>query len=182
MDQQQTRNEYLDRVLVGGREKRRVVIADHDPAWAQRYEQERDRIRAAVGSDALAIDHIGSTAVPGLAAKPIVDVLLTVAGGPNESALREPMEGAGYVLRVREPGHLMFRTPARDVQVHVLANGDPAIERHLRFRDSLRGSSKTRAAYERIKRELAAHDWQDVNDYADAKTPFIERVLAARDG
>ena len=182
MDDRETRNAYLDRVLVGGREKPRIVIADHDPAWTRRFEHERDQLRAALGTHALAIDHIGSTSVPGLAAKPIVDMLLTVAEGPDEALLREPMERAGYLLRVREANHLMFRTPVRDVQVHVLCSGDPEIERYLRFRDRLRSSPDDRAAYERLKRELAAQVWVDVNHYADAKTPFIERVLGGGDG
>src|SRR5829696_5784114 len=102
----------LDAVLIGGRERRRVVIADYDPAWPQRFEVERERIAAALGDRALRIEHIGSTSVPGLAAKPIVDMLVEVAT-LDEAALAPPLQDAGYVLRVREEGHLMFRTPAR---------------------------------------------------------------------
>ncbi len=172
------RDEYLDRVLVGGRERRRIVIADYDPAWPVRFDAERARVASALGDRALTIEHIGSTSVPGLSAKPIIDLLATVVDPDDEAPLREPLERAGYELRVREPGHRMFRTPAKDVHVHVLADGDPEVQRHLVFRDRLRGSAAQRDAYERLKRELARWEWNDMNDYADAKGPFIEAVLA----
>lgn len=171
------RDEYLDRVLVGGRERRRIVIADYDPAWPTRFAAERDRIGGALGDRALRIEHIGSTSVPGLAAKPVIDVLVAVADPDDEAPFRQPLEQAGYELRVREPGHRMFRTPARDVHVHVWASDDSEVERHLAFRDRLRASAAHREGYERLKRELSRQQWDDTNDYADAKTPFIEAVL-----
>ena len=170
-------DDHLDRVGVGGRERREIVIAAYDPAWPARFEAERDRVARALGDHALTIEHIGSTSVPGLGAKPIIDVLVAVADPDDEAAFREPLERAGYELRVRETGHRMFRTPAKDVHVHVWADGDPEVDRHLAFRDRLRGSSADRAAYERLKRELAGRRWDDMNEYADAKGPFIEEVL-----
>jgi GrpB-like predicted nucleotidyltransferase (UPF0157 family) len=171
------RDAYLDSVLVGGREKRRILIADYDPAWPAGFEAQRERIARALGDQALRIEHIGSTSVPGLAAKPIVDVLVAVTDPDDEVAFREPLERAGYELRVREPGHRMFRTPARDVHVHLWADGGPDVERHIVFRDRLRASAAQREAYERLKRELAGIDWNDMNDYADAKGPFIDGVV-----
>lgn len=176
------RDEYLDSVLIGGREPREIVIADYDIGWPVRFAAERERIAGALGGKAVAIEHIGSTAVPGLGAKPVIDVLVTVADADDEDAFRAPMEQVGYVLRVREPGHKMFRTPARDVHVHVLTHDGPDVERHLRFRDRLRESPAQREAYERLKRELAERDYNDMNEYADAKGPFIERVLGEDDG
>ena len=164
---------YLDRVLVGGRERRDVVIAAYDPAWPLRFEAERSRIAAALGDRALRIEHIGSTSVPGLAAKPIVDILVEVA-----SLEGVDLEPAGYVLRVREEGHRMFRTPELDVHVHVWPAGSPNIASDLAFRDRLRVSPEDRAAYEALKRELAARDWPDMNHYADAKGPLIREILA----
>jgi GrpB-like predicted nucleotidyltransferase (UPF0157 family) len=172
------RNAYLDRVLVGGREKREIVIVDYAPAWAGRFEVERERIERALGAAALSIEHIGSTAVPGLAAKPIIDVLVTVED-PDDPGLVPPLEAAGYELRVREPGHRMFRTPARDVHVHVWAETDPEVGRYLAFRDQLRRSQADRAAYEQLKRALAVRDWNDMNEYADAKGELIAAILAA---
>lgn len=162
--------------LIGGRERREIAIADYDPVWPGRFERERDRIAAALGERALRIEHVGSTAVPGLGAKPIVDVLVAVAE-PEDVSLAAALEGAGYELRVREPGHRMFRTPARDVHVHLWAQSDPEIARTLRLRDRLRADAADRAAYERLKRDLASREWRDMNEYAEAKSPLIEEIL-----
>lgn len=167
-----------DKALMGGREKRQIVIIDYDPRWAGRYELERGRVRRALGASALRIEHIGSTAVPGLAAKPIIDLLVTVADPENESMSVAVLEAVGYELRVREPPrHWMLRTPERDVHVHVWGDDDPEVMRHLKFRDRLRRSSEDRDSYERLKRELAAREWTDMNEYADAKTTLIEEIL-----
>lgn len=171
-------DDYLDSVLIGGRERVTITIADYDPAWAVRFARERDRIAAALSDGvAVRIEHIGSTAVAGLAAKPIVDILVTVAD-PNDAVVTTALEDAGYQLRVREPGHRMFRTPQRDVHVHVWADNDPEVDRYLRLRDRLRESPEDRAAYERLKRDLAARgDWEDMNHYAQAKSELIETLI-----
>lgn len=176
------RDAYLDQVLVGGRERRRIVIIDYDPAWPARFELERDRVRRALGPVALRIEHIGSTAVPGLGAKPIVDLLVVVEDPDDDATLVPPMEAAGYELRVREPAHRMFRTPERDVHVHFWRNGTPDVERQLRFRDRLRESAEDRRAYEQLKRELASREWADMNHYADAKGELIDAILAGAPG
>ena len=169
---------YLDRVLIGGRERRDIVIADYDPQWPRRFDAERERIGSALGGIARRIEHIGSTSVPGLAAKPIVDVLVAVSDVSDESSYGPALERAGYELRVREPEHRMYRTPERDVQVHVWNDGDPEINRYLVFRDRLRASPDDRNEYERLKRSLAQREWSDVNHYADAKGPLIKSILA----
>jgi GrpB-like predicted nucleotidyltransferase (UPF0157 family) len=168
----------LDRVLVGGRERRSIVIAEPDPGWPQRFAEERERIRAALGDVARRIEHVGSTSVPGLAAKPIVDVLVTVDDVEDEAASVAPLERAGYELRVREPGHRMLRTRDVSVHVHVLAVADPEAERMTAFRDRLRADAADRAAYEQLKRRLARRDWADVNHYARAKGSLVEAILA----
>ncbi len=167
--------------LIGGREHREIVIVDYDPSWPVRFELEQERLASALGPLALAIEHVGSTAVPGLAAKAIVDLLITVSD-PGEESLRGPLEAAGYELRVREPAHRMFRTPERDVHVHLWAAHDPEVERLLRFRDRLRASPADRVAYEQLKRELARRRWPDMNAYADAKGPLIESILSRAEG
>ena len=172
---------YLDTVLIGGREKRAIVIVDYDPAWTARFVVERDRVQRALGAKARRIEHIGSTAVPSLAAKPIIDLLVTVADPDDEGIVVPALESAGYELRVRERGHRMFRTPARDVHVHIWRDSDPEVTRQLSFRDRLRRSPEDRLAYQQLKRDLATRDWTDMNDYADAKGPFIEEILAAID-
>lgn len=169
---------YLDTVLIGGRERAAIVICDYDPAWAARFLAERSLISSALGDVALAIEHIGSTAVPGLAAKPIVDVLVTVTDPDDEAAFEPALSECEYQLRVREPGHRMFRTPEHDVHIHVWADSDPEVERYLSFRDRLRASNEDRAAYERLKRELATKAWSDMNHYAEAKGSLIEEILS----
>ncbi len=170
-------DEVLDQVLIGGREQRTIVIADYDPEWPRRYQTERGRIRRALGPVALRVEHIGSTSVPGLAAKPIIDILVTVSDPDDEGVLVAALEPAGYELRVRETGHRMFRTPERDVHVHVWRDSDPEVARYLRFRDHLRASPSDRTAYEELKRDLARREWRDMNYYAEAKTEVIQAIL-----
>jgi GrpB-like predicted nucleotidyltransferase (UPF0157 family) len=178
VDPDAERAAYLDSVLVGGREQVAIVVVDPDPAWPDRFAAVRDRIRAALGGRALDVQHIGSTAVPGLAAKPIVDVLLTVADVADESSYAGPLEAAGFPLRVREEGHRMFRTPQRDVHVHVYEPDAPAVDAYLDLRDRLRESAADRELYAATKRELARREWADMNDYADAKSAVIAEILA----
>jgi GrpB-like predicted nucleotidyltransferase (UPF0157 family) len=167
----------LDRILVGGREGGLVRLVPSRAEWPERFARERARIAAALDRKAELIEHIGSTSVPGLDAKPIVDILVAVAA-PDDPAVCAALEGAGYVLRVDEGAeHRMFRTPERDVHVHLWVAGSPDVTRHLEFRDRLRSSDADRDAYARLKRRLAEREWDDVNDYADAKGPLIGEIL-----
>jgi GrpB-like predicted nucleotidyltransferase (UPF0157 family) len=176
---------YMETVTVGSLEHLPVVIRDYDPAWPGRFRAEAQRIRTALGDRALQVEHIGSTAVPGLAAKPIVDVLVVLNDPADEASYVPALEASGYELRVREPAfwqHRMLRTPARDVHVHVLPPESPEIERHLLFRDRLRDDAAERELYESAKRSLAARDWPTLQHYAEAKTAVIEGIIArARD-
>jgi GrpB-like predicted nucleotidyltransferase (UPF0157 family) len=162
--------------LVGGVEKSALVLRDHDPTWAETYAQHERRIRSVLGAAAVQVEHIGSTSVPGLAAKPIIDVLVTVEDITAEEDYLDQLVGAGYELRVREPGHRLVRTPARDAHVHVLQVGDPAAADYLLFRDRLRSDPEDRREYERTKRALIEQDWPDMNAYADAKTDVITGI------
>ncbi len=163
--------------LVGGAEVLEVGLHDHDDRWASTFLDHRRRILAALpGAD---VQHIGSTSVPGLAAKPIVDIVVTVDDITAEEDYLDALLAAGYELRVREPGHRLVRTPARDVHVHVYERGDPAVDDYLLLRDHLRSDADDRARYESTKRTLLSRRWDDMNDYADAKTDVIG-VLKAR--
>jgi len=164
-------------MLIGPPDRGEVVLVDHDPAWAIRFEDERKRIDSAIGAVAKRIEHIGSTAIPQLAAKPVVGILVTVDDVENEGAYRPPLERAGYALRVREPGHRMFRTQGRDVHVHVWQAGSDEERRHLLFRDWLRQHRDDRTWYEQTKRGLAARQWADRNQYAEAKSAVIDAIL-----
>ena len=173
--------ERIREVLLGEIESPTIVVVDYDPAWAERFRQEETRIRAALGEAALAIEHIGSTSVPGLAAKPIVDILLVVEDSGDEASYVPALESAGYVLRVREPDfdeHRMFRTPEKDVHLHVFSAGSPEIERYLLLREQLRENEEDRELYARTKRELASRNWPSMQHYAEAKTGVIEGILA----
>lgn len=170
------RDDVTETELIGGVEKRELYLAEHDTAWASRYAAHEARVREAVGSAAVAVEHIGSTSVPGLAAKPIIDILLTVPDITAEEDYLEPLVASGYVLRVREPGHRLVRTEQRDVHVHVLEPDDPAAGDYLLLRDHLRVDSADRDLYEATKRDLVTRDWPDMNAYADAKTSVVEEI------
>jgi len=167
----------LDAVLVGGRERRAIVLAAPDPTWPVTFERHRVVIGRALGAGARRIDHVGSTSVPGLAAKPIVDIQVTVDDPDDEPAFGPALERAGYEPRVREPRHRMFRTPARDVHVHVWAAGSDDERRHVLFRDWLRVDAADRTRYEDAKRALAGRRWRDMNYYAEAKAPVISEIM-----
>lgn len=169
--------------LIGGPEHRPIEIADYDLNWPLIFQKHARTITEHLGATALRIEHIGSTSVPGLAAKPIVDILVVVPNSANEHQYLAPLIAAGYELRVREPDffeHRMFRTPARDVHIHVYSPDSPEIDRYLVFRDRLRTNSEFRQRYEQTKRNLATQAWNDMNDYANAKTEIIERIIADR--
>jgi len=175
-------DEPLETGLIGGIEKRRIRILEYDTDWPKKFETHSLRIAGALGRSALRIEHVGSTSVPGLAAKPIIDILVVVPDSADETAYLPQLEAAGYVLRVREPDwneHRMLRTPDRDVHIHIYSAGCPEIERVLVLRDRLRRNHDDRRRYERLKRELAAKEWADMNAYADAKTEVIESIIAA---
>jgi GrpB-like predicted nucleotidyltransferase (UPF0157 family) len=119
--------------------------------------------------------------VPGLAAKPIIDMLLLVTDTADEPAYVPDLEAAGYRLVIREPDwweHRCFKGPDTNVNLHVLSDGCPEVERVLLFRDRLRADDADRALYERTKRELAAREWRYVQNYADAKSSVIEEIIA----
>jgi GrpB-like predicted nucleotidyltransferase (UPF0157 family) len=149
-----------------------IELVEYDPAWRELFARDARQIAAAPGSRALGIEHVGSTAVPGLTAKPIIDILLVVADSAREEAYARALEAAGYALRIREPDwyeHRMFRSPDANVQIHVLSEVCPEIGRMLLFRDRLRSNQADRELYERTKAELAAKEWRYVQNYADAK-------------
>ena len=174
--------ERLETGLIGGVEKRDIKIADYDPDWPNKFEKHAKIIAGAIGGSLLCIEHIGSTSVPGLAAKPIIDILVVVPNSANESAYLPQLEAVGYVLRVREPNwneHRMFRTVNKDVHIHIYSAGCVEIQRNLAFRDRLRSNAEDRRRYEHVKRELAAKEWPDMNAYAQAKTEVIESIIAA---
>jgi GrpB-like predicted nucleotidyltransferase (UPF0157 family) len=157
-----------------------IELVEYDPAWPRRFEQEAAKIRGALGDRALRVEHTGSTSVPGLAAKPIIDIVLAVPDSSNEADYVPALEAAGYVLRIREPDwyeHRVLKAPDMSVNLHVFSRGCPEIDRMLMFRDWLRANPEDRELYERTKRELAQKEWKYVQNYADAKTAVVEEII-----
>jgi GrpB-like predicted nucleotidyltransferase (UPF0157 family) len=157
-----------------------VLLVDYDPAWPELFERDAARIRGALGDQARVLEHAGSTSVPGLVAKPIIDIVLAVPDSSNEDAYVPALEAAGYVLSIREPDwyeHRLLKGPDTDVNLHVFSEGCEEIERMLAFRDRLRTNEADRERYESKKRELAARRWEFVQDYADAKTEVVQEIL-----
>lgn len=163
--------------LVGGVEKRHLEVIAYDAGWPAAFARHEERIRAALPSPHVTIDHIGSTSVPGLAAKAIIDIVIGVADITAEEDYLPQLLGAGYVLRVREPGHRLVRTPERDVHVHILEVTNPALETYLVFRDRLRADAADRELYAHTKHTLVGQ-FDDMNAYSDAKTDVITAILA----
>jgi GrpB-like predicted nucleotidyltransferase (UPF0157 family) len=158
-----------------------IHLAEYDPEWPVLFQREAARIRAALGARALQVEHTGSTSVPGLAAKPLIDIVLVVADSGDEDAYVPPLEAAGYVLTIREPGwneHRLFKGPDTNVNVHTFSAGCPEIGRMLAFRDWLRAHDDDRELYEAAKRDLATQEWKYVQNYADAKSAVVEVILA----
>ena len=167
-------------VLIGGIEKVNITIVDYRPEWVHEFEQHKKKIEQALGSIAIQIEHIGSTSVPDLAAKPIIDVVIAVKDASDESSYLQPLINAGYQLRVREPmffEHRMVRTPNRDTHIHIFSEGCQEIERYLLLRQYLRDNESARKEYEALKRRFAEQSWDDMNAYAEAKTDIIERFI-----
>lgn len=157
-----------------------IELRDYDPRWPDLYAEHAARLREALGARVARVEHVGSTSVPGLAAKPIIDIALEVPDTTDEPAYVDALEDAGYILRIREPEwfeHRFFRTDDGGVQVHVFPADCPETDRMVRFRDWLRTSDADRTLYERTKRELAARDWKYMQQYADAKTGVVEEIM-----
>ena len=158
-----------------------VRLVEYDAAWPRLFGREAARIQAALGDRVLRLEHTGSTSVPGLAAKPVIDMLLVVRDSSDEPAYLPALEAAGYRLRIREPDwyqHRLLKGPDTDVNLHVLSAGCSEIDRVLLLRDRLRGHDDERDLYQRTKRELASRRWNYVQNYADAKSAVIESIIA----
>ena len=157
-----------------------IVLALPDPAWPRTYATEAAAVRAILGERVVLLEHCGSTSVPGLPAKPIIDIVLEVVDSADEPAYVPDMEAAGYVLRIREPDwyeHRLFKGPRVNVNLHVFSAGCPKTRRMLAFRDHLHADDADRERYRRTKEELAARDWRYVQHYADAKSAVVAEIM-----
>jgi GrpB-like predicted nucleotidyltransferase (UPF0157 family) len=159
-----------------------IVLAPHDPAWVVEFGREASAIRAALVDLEVELHHIGSTAVSGLTAKPVIDILLVVASLAALDAKADRLGNLGYRGRGEfgVPGRRYFQKTrddgVRTHQIHAYAAGDDAIRRHLDFRDFLRAHPIVASAYARLKAELADKHGRDVEAYAEGKTAFVREV------
>lgn len=175
-------DEELQKITVGERKPHnaQITLIEYDPYWAELFEREAKRIRSILGNKVLQLEHVGSTSVPGLCAKPIIDMVLVVADSADEENYVPNMEKAGYTLRIREPEwfeHRLFKGPDIDINLHVFSDGCSEVERMLRFRDWLRANDTDRTNYANTKRTLAKQKWRHVQHYADAKTSIIQEIM-----
>jgi GrpB-like predicted nucleotidyltransferase (UPF0157 family) len=159
----------------------RVLLVDYDPRWPGVFEHEAVRIRAALKDRALRVEHVGSTSVPGLAAKPVIDIVLVVVDSADEAAYVPLLEAVGYRLQVREVDwyeHRMFKGPDTDVNIHTFSAGCVEVDRMLAFRNWLRTNLADRELYAQTKQNLAQRQWMFVQNYADAKNAIIDQIMA----
>ncbi len=156
-----------------------VELVDYDPDWPNQYEHHRQRIVEQMGDRIVLLEHVGSTSVAGLAAKPRIDILLIVEDSANEAAYIPALEAAGFELHIRETNwheHRCLKGFDPDANLHVFSPGCIEIERMVGFRDWLRSHDDDRLLYETTKRTLAAQEWEFVQDYADAKSAVVEEI------
>jgi GrpB-like predicted nucleotidyltransferase (UPF0157 family) len=169
--------------LVGGSEREvrdPVEVVDYDPRWPVAFTEWHDRLAGALAHLTPRIEHVGSTAVAGLAAKPVIDVQVSLHDLDDEAAYVPQIEALGIALRSREPVRRYFRPAGsgnRVVQVHVCSSGSAWERDHLLFRDYLRAHDVARDSYAQLKRGLADRFTDDRLAYTDAKTDFILDAL-----
>lgn len=176
--------EYLASVTIGEREPLddRIKLVPYDPNWPAMFSLAAGKVRAALSERALLIEHVGSTSVPGLSAKPIIDMVLAVEDSKDEASYVLPLEAREFVLRIREPDwfeHRFLTLKSHDMawQLHVFSVGCEEVERMLAFRDRLRTNDSDRSLYETTKKALAARTWRHVQNYADAKSEIVRQIL-----
>jgi GrpB-like predicted nucleotidyltransferase (UPF0157 family) len=176
----------LDEVVIGGARPlvQPIEIRAYDREWPELYVREEARIRSILAGRVIRIEHVGSTSVAGMPAKPVIDIVLEVTDSSEEDAYARDLEAAGYQLSIREPEwyeHRLFKGPDTNINLHAFSAGCDEVERMLRFRDHLRTDASDRELYANVKRELAARDWKYAQQYADAKTAIVREILARAD-
>lgn len=177
-------DEYVKKVVVSGNieHNQTILLKPYDDRWPALFKREKNRISKILKDRALMIEHIGSTSVPGLTAKPIIDILLVVEDAGKEELYVNDLCEHGYILRIKEPdfeNHHMFKGPDTDINLHVFSKGSKEIEKYLLFRNYLRHHDDARQLYEDTKKELAKKTWKYVQNYADAKTDVVQKILKA---
>lgn len=180
-------DEELQKNIVGKLEPHnaQITLVEYDHQWPELFNFEAKRIHSILGQKAVRIEHVGSTSVPGLCAKPIIDIVLVVKDSTDEQSYIPALEKEGYTLRVREPEwfeHRLLKGSNIDINLHVFSDGVSEVDRMVKFRDWLRTHQADRDQYARVKRKLAKRVWRHVQHYADAKTSAIQEIMERANG
>ena len=176
-------DEYLKSVTVGTVEKLngQIILHEYNPSWPKQYLAEQQKIACALQGERISLEHVGSTSIPGLCAKPILDILLLVEDADAEARYVPALEAAGYVLRIREPDwyqHRLLKSSQPAVNLHVFSHGCTEARRMVCFRNWLRDHREDRERYAHVKRQLAQQAWTYVQNYADAKSQIIGEIFS----
>ena len=155
-----------------------IRLVPHDPAWGDVYLRAATDIRRALGKTALRVDHVGSTAIPGTVAKPVIDVLVLVEGLDPEAPYRAPLESIGYAFGHRDEGRVFFEGSHAGMPVHVHVVEESSVDSWMmiKFRDYLRAHPEEARRYEDLKKALAEQH-NDHNAYANAKSPYVREIV-----
>ena len=177
-----TSKDYLEKVTIGNLAELsgKITLDEYNPHWELQFQLEKARIEKALREKEIVVEHVGSTSVPGLCAKPIIDILLLVPDSADETYYVKPLQDAGYVLRIRESEwfeHRMFKGQSPEVNLHVFSIGCQEADRMIGFRDWLREHEDDRQLYANTKKQLAAKDWKYVQQYADAKSEVVQEIF-----
>lgn len=178
----ETPEEYIQEVTIGERQpcNSTIYLAPYDPSWPSQFQELAKRIRQALEENVLMLEHVGSTSIPGLSAKPIIDLVLVIPDSRDESSYLSALENQGFYLRIREPEwheHRLLKSRDIKANLHVFSQGCPEVDRMLVFRDWLRSNPADKRLYELTKQRLAARTWEYTQHYADAKTEVVEEIL-----
>ncbi len=176
------REEEIMSVTVGVPEvlNNTIYLADYDSAWSSMFAELEQEIRGVLKNKVLLLEHVGSTSVPGLSAKPIIDMVLAVADSADESSYVPQLETSSYILKIREPNwyeHRVLKPQDKKANLHVFTTGCEEIERMIAFRDRLRNHPKDRKLYEVTKQKLSQQTWKYIQDYADAKSSVVREIM-----
>ncbi len=158
-----------------------VELVEYDAGWPKIFSDLRADILSALSSSSSTLEHVGSTSVPGLASKPVIDIVLLVKDSAAEETYIPQLEAVGFLHHLREPGwfeHRLLKHKVHQVNLHVFTAGCEEATRMIRFRDYLRNNRDGRIEYEQIKRKLADQKWTFMQDYADAKGKMIRALLS----
>lgn len=177
-----TSKDYLEKVTIGNLAElsEKIILHEYDPQWKLLFQYEKARIENALCGKEIIVEHVGSTSVPGLCAKPIIDILLLVPNSADETYYVRLLQDAGYVLRIREPEwfeHRMFKGKSLEVNLHVFSIGCKEADRMIDFRDWLIAHEDDSRLYANTKKHLATKDWKYVQEYADAKSEVVKEIF-----